>query len=161
MLGKIEGRKRRGRQRTRWLDDIIDSMDTSLSKLWEMVKDREAWHAAVHGVKRAGHDLATEQQLLLPGTKNQVVSVLSVFPHSVTSHTCIRLPVHILDDGNPGQGLGALAGGKSQSLRGSGTSPSGFTQSSKPSQRRTTGFLSQRRGNHSTGGWDYQARARL
>ena len=47
-----------------------------------MVKDREAWRAAVHGVKRAGHNLTTEQQLLLPGTKNQVVSVLSVFPHS-------------------------------------------------------------------------------
>ena len=62
MLGKIEGKRRRGQQKIRWLDSIADSMKMNLSKLWEIVKDRGAWHVQSTGSQRVGHDLATEQQ---------------------------------------------------------------------------------------------------
>ena len=66
MLGKIEGRRRRGHQRMRWLVGIMDAMNMNLSKLWEMVKDREAWHAAVHGVTKSWIQLSNRTTISLP-----------------------------------------------------------------------------------------------
>ena len=64
-LGKTEGRRTRGQQRMRWLDDITDSMDMSLSKLWKFVKDREAWHAAIHGVTKRWALLSDSTDLIV------------------------------------------------------------------------------------------------
>jgi len=68
MLGKIEGRRRRSRQRMRWLDGITDSMDMNLSKLWELVMDREAWHAAVHGAAKGWTRLRNWIELNIPAS---------------------------------------------------------------------------------------------
>ena len=91
MLGGIGGRRRRGWQRMRWLDGITDSMDMSLGKLWELVMDREAWHAAIHGVAKSWTQLNDWTELKESGIQHQLLNPTLKFSHMTTSSSKEKL----------------------------------------------------------------------